>query len=231
MLLKLLKRDLRLHWDALVIPLLILIVIMGAIGLANEGVALVGLLLIGFLFIPFLPMAIHMRETTQGSLGDLMSLPVSRAALVSLRYLEVLLFAAVALTLAHLGTWVALSAAAHKAVHFQVMDRSGVIAFSLLLLICFAYPMPFTFRWGGKGISVAFGILIGGFMAYGLVSQFYPKLMALLGNSLFRCLIYLLGTPGQPNDAGHPGQIALLFLGLFAASYGLSLKAFAGKDF
>ena len=102
MLLELLKRDLKLHWDALVLPLLILVLIMGAIGLANEGAALVGLFMCSFMFIPILPMAIHIREAQTGTLGDLLALPVSRTALVSLRYLEVLLLAAGLLALAHL---------------------------------------------------------------------------------------------------------------------------------
>jgi len=231
MLLKLLKRDLRLHWDALMVPLLILVLVMGAISMANEGAALVGLLLIGFLFIPILPMAIQVREASQGALGDLVSLPVSRTAIVTLRYLEVLLFAAVALTLAHLGTWAALSAAAHKAVHFEVMDRSGVLAIGMLLVFCFAYPMPFVFRWEGKGILIAFGILFGGSIGFGFVSQLFPKIMEPYGNYFFRFFVHMLGDPRQANDTGHLGQMVLLILCLFAASYGASLKAFAKREF
>lgn len=222
MLLKLLKRDLRLHWDALVVPMLILIVVMGVIGLVNQGAATAGLILMGFLFIPILPMAIHVREASQGTMGDLVSLPVSRTDIVSLRYVEVLLFAAVALGLAHLGTWIALSVAAHKVVHFQVMDRSGVFLLGMLLLFFFAYPMPFALRWDGKGISAAFVIFFLLNFGFIVLTLRYPVGMAGCEKVFTRYVMHLLE---------HSGQMTLVILGLFFLSYVLSLKAFAGRDF
>ena len=216
MLLKLLKRDLRLHWDALVIPLLILVLVMGAIGMANEGAALAGLVFCSFLFIPVLPMAIHFRESSQGTMGDLLALPISRPALVSLRYLEVLLFAAGLIALAHLGTWVALSAAAHKAVHFDLMDRPGVYFICVLLLFLFAYPMPFFLRWGLKGIGFAYVPVVIVFTIHGLFFVHFGE------GVLYRSVIHLIA---------RPGQMTLGILSLFSLSFVLSWKAFAGRDF
>ena len=216
MLLKLLKRDLRLHWDALVVPLVILVLVMGAIGLANEGAAMVGLVLCSFLFIPVLPMAIHFREASQGTLGDLLTLPVSRMALVSLRYLEVLLFAVGLLALAHLGTWLALSMAAHKVAHFEFMDRSGAFGIGILLLFLFAYPMPFFLRWGMKGIGLAYLPVI---VLLTVHEMFFPH----FGDAFVpRSIMHLIA---------HPGQMTLGILGLFSLSYLFSLKAFAPRDF
>lgn len=230
MLLNLLKRDLKLHWDALVIPLLLLVVIMAAMALANEGAAFVGLILCSFLFIPVLPMAIHVREAHTGTLGDLLALPVSRNAVVTLRYLEVLICAAGLIALAHLGVWIALSASAHKVVPFQFMDRSGGLATSVLLLLLFAYPMPFALRWGGKGMGLAFGLLIGGFMALGFASELIPALEKSIGRMIFETIAYFLGAFQTPQDTGHPMHLALVFLCLFSLSYVISRKAFAGKD-
>ncbi len=222
MLLRLLKRDMRLHWDALVVPLLILILVMGVIGIVNQGAAIAGLLLIGFLFIPILPMAIHVREASQGTMGDLVSLPVSRKDVVRLRYLEVLLFTAAALILAHLGTWAVLSAAAHAAVQFQFIDRSGLFVMGMLLLCFFAYPMPFALRWEGKGIAFAFATFF--LLDLGLMglSLRFPTTMEHYGQTFSKVEMHLMV---------HPGQWALVVLCLFATSYGLSLKAFLGKDF
>lgn len=230
MLLDLLKRDLKLHWDALVVPLLILVLVMGAIGLANEGAAMLGLVACSLLFIPILPIAIHIREATTGTLGDLLVLPVSRASVVNLRYLEVLLFTLGLLVLAHLGTWVALSAAAHKWVPFGFMDRSAVFGMSMLLLFLFAYPMPFALRWGGRGIGIAYSALVGLFMGLGFASELSPAFGRLYAGTFLRCFTYLMGGFDPTHDQGHPGQAALLLMGLFTLSYLLSRKAFAGKD-
>lgn len=231
MLLNLLKRDLRLHWDALVIPIVLLVLVMGAIGLSDQGTALVGLILCAFLFVPVLPIALQIREAHMGTMSDLLALPVSRGSVVTLRYLEVLLFATGLLLLAHLGTWIALSAAAHKLVPFDVMGREGALAIGLLLLFLFAYPMPFAFRWGGKGAGAAFSLLFVGFTGLQLTAEFSPKIGERFGRALVRFLEHMLGEPGQHNGSGHPGQMALLLLGLFSLSYVLSLKAFARRDF
>lgn len=230
MLLNLLKRDLKLHWDALVIPLLLLLLIMGAIGIANEGAALMGLVFCSFLFIPVLPLALHVREVHTGTMGDLLALPVSRRTVVNLRYLEVLLLAFGLVTLAHLGTWVALSLAAHQVVPFEIMDRGGAFVMVLLLVLLFAYPMPFALRWGGKGAGIAMGGLVTGFLGLGFASDLFPKFMESFGKIPSRIVLHFMGW-GNPPNSGHPGQLAVVFLGLFALSYLLSLKAFERRDF
>ncbi len=217
MLLNLLKRDLRLHRDALVIPVLILILILGAIGMADDGPALLGLVLIGFLYVPILPLAIHAREDSQGTLADLMVLPVSRRAVVSLRYLEVLLFLGLMLALAHLGTWIALCMAAHKAVPFYVMDRSKAFGLGLTLLFFFAYPMPLFLRLGLKGISLASLPII-------VIETFHWFFFPQRGEPFFHWLGGYLTTT-------YPGPLGFGILALFALSYLVSLKAFEGKDF
>jgi ABC-type transport system involved in multi-copper enzyme maturation permease subunit len=223
MLFNLLKRDLRLHWDILVLPYVILALIMGAIAISNEAAAAAGGAAMGALFVPFMPLAIHLRENSQGTLVDLVALPSSRRNLVSLRYLEVLLFACVMIVLVHLGAWVAQSAAAHRFVHFGLMDQGGLSVIGMLLLICFAYPLPFTLRWNGKGLALAFGILwflLAGSSGPGLLLPANKK--ALIDKAMFVSIAHLIN---------HPGQVALGILALFAVSYLLSLKAFSSRDF
>jgi hypothetical protein len=221
--LNLLKRDLKLHWDVMILPFVVLVLAMAAVGISNEGAAVVGVLLIGSLFVPFLPMAIHLRENSQGTLGDLVSLPCSRRAIVSLRYIEILLFAGVMIVLVHIGTWVAQSAAAHRLVPFGFMDRSGIFLIGMLLVLCFAYPMPFTLRWDGKGLATAFVLLMVVSVGLsGLVAMMSMTKQEAFGKAYFQIVMHLVD---------HPAQVALGILALFSSSYLLSLKAFTSRDF
>jgi len=223
MLLNLLKRDLRLHWDVLVLPYVILALAMGALGISSEAGAVAGVLLIGSLFVPFLPMAIHLRENSQGTLADLVALPASRDSLVTLRYLEVALFAGVMIALAHLGTWLTQSVSSHHLAHFEIMDQGGLLGTALLLLVCFAYPLPFTLRWNGKGLAAAFGIawaLLSGIS--GLALLLSPVQQEAWDRACYQSVMHLIN---------HPGKLALGGLALFGLSYVLSLKAFSGRDF
>jgi ABC-type transport system involved in multi-copper enzyme maturation permease subunit len=220
MLLDLLKRDLRLHWDVMTLPYLVLALLMGAIGIANESAAMVGMVFIGSLFVPFLPMAIHLRETSQGTMGDLVSLPVSRTALVGLRYVEVLLFTVAMIALVYLGSSLVLSVAAHKFVTLQSMGREGAFPIAMLVILCFAYPMPFTFRWDGKGLVAAIVLLSTVPVAIGLLVP--QKVLEPLSQATFKVFLRLLA---------HPGEMLLVFLGLMLVSYLISLKAFLGRDF
>lgn len=217
MLLDLLKRDLRLHWDVMTLPFAVLALIMGAIGIAHESAAMLGLVLLGSLFVPFLPLAIHLRESSQGTLADLLTLPVSRSAIVALRYVEMLVFAVLMIGLAHLGTWLALCATAHELVRFQVMGGDSLLPIGVLLLLCFAYPMPFTLRWDGKGLAVAFALLSAVWTALALL---LPESGP--GPGFQRFFLHLIQ---------HPGQVVLGLLGLLLLSYLVSLKAFAARDF
>lgn len=211
MLLNLLKRDLKLHWDALVLPSLVLGMGFGALMLAEEGMKLTGLILATSFLIPMLPLAIHLRESMQGTLGDLLVLPVSRKAVVRLRYAEVLLFSAGMLALAHGGMWIALSLAAGHPIPAGVMGRNEFLGVGIMLLVWFAYPMPFFLRWGLKGLGFAYFPLV-----------------------VFRTYLEIAGVDGHRFIEGlmdHPIPMALGLSGLFALSYLLSLKAFAGRDF
>lgn len=225
--LNLLKRDLKLHWDVMVLPFVTLLLIMGAIGFFNYDAGVAGAIPMGALIIPFLPMAIHLKENSQGTLADLMALPGSRRVLVSLRYIEVLLFSVVMFSLAHLETWLAQSVAAHRFVHFDVLDRTGFALSVMPLLIFFAYPMPFTLRWNGKGLFVSFAIFYVLVIGIRLLTQLFP----LKGHDRYiktfaRFVMYLKDHPAQATY----GFLAL-FLVLFSFSYILSLKAFSRRDF
>lgn len=211
MLLNLLKRDLKLHWDALVLPTLVLGLGLGALMLAEEGVKLTGLILETSFLIPMLPLALHLRESMQGTLGDLLVLPVSRADVVRLRYAEVLLFSAGMLALAHAGAWIALSAAAHQPIPISFMGRDQFLGVGILLLFWFAYPMPFFLRWGLKGLGFAYFPVV--------VLGTYIKISGLDGHRVIEGLMV------------HPIPMALGMSGLFVLSYRLSLKAFLGRDF
>ncbi len=211
MLLNLLKRDLKLHWDSLVVPTLVLGMGLGALVLADEGVKLTGLILETSFLIPMLPLALHLRESTQGTLGDLLVLPVSRAAVVRLRYVEVLLFSAGMLALAHTGVWLALSVAARHPIPLGAMDRNQFLGVGILLIFWFAYPMPFFLRWGLKGLGFAYFPVV-----------VYGTYLHISGVDSHRFIEGLMA---------HPIPMALGLSGLFALSYLLSLKAFVGRDF
>lgn len=215
MLLELLKRDLKLHWDSLMVPTLVLGMGLGAIMLADEGVKLTGLILETSFLIPMLPLAIHQRESSKGTLGDLLVLPVSRGDVVRLRYLEVLFFCGGMLLLAHAGAWVALSAAARHPIPVSVMDRDQFLGVGILILFWFAYPMPFFLRWGLKGLGSAYVLVVVFFTTLRL---FVPGYDMSIHHFIER-------------ELGHPVRLALGVSGLFALSYLLSLKAFMGRDF
>lgn len=218
MLPRLLRRDLRLHWDVLVLPFLILGLAMGVLATVDKVRGMLGLTFIGALFVPFLPMTIHLREAAQGTLGDLLALPVSRRDIVGLRYLEFLAFGGVALVLAHGGAWLALSVMKRGMAPFPVMDAGGGLVLGVLLLFCFAWPMPFALRWGGKGIALAYALLGLGYAGPLLL---LPREVEAAAPAVFRSLNHLLQ---------HPGQMALGILGLLLVSYLASLKAFDGVD-
>ena len=78
-----------------------------------------------------------------------------------------------------------------------------------MLVFWFAYPMPFFLRWGLKGL---------GFAYCPLIVLFLPGIAADLHHFVDHLLDY-------------PIRMALALPGLFALSYLLSLKAFAGRDF
>lgn len=211
MLPKLLMRDLKLHWDSLVVPALVLGIMLGALVLADEGFKLTGLVLETSFLIPMLPLALHQRESGKGTLGDLLTLPIARRDVVRLRYLEVLLFSAAALALAHVYIWIALSLGAGHPHPLGVMDRNQVLGVGILLIFWFAYPMPFFLRWDLKGLAFAYiPVLVGG------------TVLKLAGVDCHRLILDLME---------RPGLFGMGLAGLFALSYRLSVKVFARRDF
>ncbi len=211
MLLELLRRDLRLHWGSLVVPILILGMGLGAVVMADEGTRLTGLILETSFLIPMLPVIIHQRESAKGTLGDLLVLPVSRAAVVRLRYAEVLFFTGGLLLLAHAAVWVELSVAARHPIPMSVMSRDQFLGVGVLLIFWFAYPMPLFLGWGMKGLVVGYGSLIT------LVVT-----LAMTETDLHRFI---------DASMARPVAMALVLAGLFTLSYLLSLKFFSRRDF
>lgn len=218
MLLKLLKRDLRLHWDVLVVPLGVLVMLMGGLSFVNGAVAAFSTLLLTALFIPVLPLALHRREGSQGILGDLVALPLSRRSLVDLRFLEVFLLVGLALVIGHLTTWIVECTQAHRLMPMRIMGAHDATPILVLLLGCFAYPLPFLLRWEGKGLAAAYGLIV-------LASLVTSRLPQKVQFFLVRGLHHFMEAIGQ-----YPGRMALFTLGLFLLSYLASVWALSRRE-
>lgn len=218
MLLKLLKRDLRLHWDVLVVPFGVVAMLMGGLSFINPATAIFGALILMTLFIPFLPMALHLREGSQGTLPDLVALPLSRRALVELRILELVLLSGLALILGHLATWAVESIQAHRLLPLRMMGTQDFTPVLVLLIACFAYPLPFLFRWEAKGLVGTYGLIFGASLIASRLPE-KPKLSLVMGMLRF-----------VEAFVQHPGRMALLTLGLFTVSYLASVWAFSRRE-
>jgi hypothetical protein len=213
MLLELLKRDLRLHYGALLLPFVFALT-MACLYPFNPDLPIFGPVL-GFVFAAFLPLALHLREQSTGSLGDLASLPVARTRIVQLRFLEAFLLPSVLLILANLAmalitrTWP------------NLPDANLMRGLGWALFYCFAFFLPFTLRWDGKGLVVAFGILFA--LGLGLnLTQYLPQPIHLsLWAALMKILLFF---------AAHSHLHTLLLLGLFALCYQAAIRAFAARD-
>ena len=219
MLRELLLRDLRLHRSALIIPLLL------ALGHLIAGACNRKLLYsipMDLAVVAFLPMMLELREYGQGTLADLAALPISRREIVRLRYLEGLLATAAMIGFLEAGMAIVLRRVWHEPAALQILSGEYQLTVALILLGCLAAPLPIYLRWGLKGLGVAWG-------CFSVVSLILVLAMARLpqaGNASFahgleRAMDHL---------ATHPGQLILLFLALFAASYELSQRAFAARD-
>lgn len=217
MLLKLMNRDFVLHRDVLLIPLLWTFAMGGlALGRTNamEGFAAVGIIL-GFLFVGFIPLTLHVRELSQGTFADVLALPVSRAELVTHRYLQVMLLSAIEALLVIGGLLLHRTFGAGSRAVAVSFNPSDWLPLGILLLVAFAYPMPFAFRWGGKGILIAYGLL----WLLGILAWNTPHHAGVL--RLFKSLEHL----------ARPGWRAPLYLlGLFLGSYGCSIWALRKLD-
>jgi hypothetical protein len=214
MLLELLKRDLRLHYDALLLPFLFALVMAGLYPF-NPELPVFGPVL-GFVFAAFLPMVLHLREQHAGSLGDLAGLPVSRRAIVQVRFLEGFLLPAFLLILSNL------------VIVFITRSRSSLPSAEMVLFLgwalfwCFAFFLPFTLRWDGRGLILAFGLLFA--LGTGIsLTQFLPSQFHL---GFWKAIMNTVQFFGN-----HPNLHTLLLLTLFALSFELSTRAFAARDF
>jgi len=215
----LLKRDLRLHWGALLVPL-VLVLCHVAMGGFNRDILIS--INMEIFFVALLPMALQLREVLYGTLGDLAALPVSRSNIVQLRYLEVIIFASLVILISDGGAWIVLHYVWHQPASLLILSGEYQFSTALILLTCFGGLLPIFLRWGPIGIGVAYGL----FSVLSVVGAFIVvRLPVQKAEAFTRCvdkIVLHLGT--------HPGQVLLGFVALFALSYILSLKAFAGRD-
>lgn len=213
MLLELLKRDLRLHYDALLLPFLFALVMAG-LHPFNPKLPIFGPVL-GFVLAAFLPLILHLREDHAGTLGELAGLPVSRRQLIQARFLEGILLPALLLIVSNLliagitRTWPGLP------------QGELMLVLGWALFWCFAFFLPFTLRWDGKGLLSAFGLLMA--LGTGIaLTQFLPEWMHL---AFWKGLVNTVQFFGN-----HLSLHILLLLSLFALSFELSTRAFAARD-
>ncbi|MFZ1613918.1 MAG: ABC-2 transporter permease [Holophaga sp.] len=213
MLLELLKRDCRLHYGALLLPFIFTLAMAGLYPF-NPELPIFGPVL-GFVFAAFLPLALHLREQTTGSLGDLTALPVARRQIVQLRFVEAILLPTALLLVSNLV--------------MAAITRTlpGLPAIWMLrglgwaLFFCFAFFLPFALRWDGKGIVAAFALLSTVFTALTLV-QFLPtRIHEAIWRPLSRMVLFFFE---------HPNLHTLLLVGLLALCYQVAIKAFASRD-
>ncbi len=213
MLLELLKRDLRLHYDALLLPFLFALVMAG-LHPFNPELPIFGPVL-GFVFAAFLPLVLHLREDHAGTLGELAGLPVSRRQLVQARFLEGILLPALLLIISNL----VIAGITRTA---PALPKAEIyLPLGWALFWCFAFFLPFALRWDGKGLISAFGLLFT--LGIGIsLSQFLPTRMHL---ALWKGLVNTVEFFGN-----HPSLHIALLLGLFTLSFELSTRALAARD-
>lgn len=213
MLLELLKRDLRLHYDALLLPFLFALVMAGLYPF-NPELPIFGPVL-GFVFAAFLPVILHLREHHAGTLGDLAGLPVSRRTLVLVRFMEGILLPVFLLLISNL--LIALITRTTP----SLPKGEILLVLGWALFWCLAFFLPFTLRWDAKGLISAFGILFALGTALSL-TQFLPTRIHLGTWRLITQTVSYLGD--------HTPLHILLLLGLFALSFELSTRAIAARD-
>jgi len=213
MLLELLKRDLRLHYDALLLPFLFALVMAGLYPF-NPELPIFGPVL-GFVFAAFLPVILHLREDHTGTLGELAGLPVSRRQLIQARFLEGILLPALLLMASNL----LIAGITRTATPLPKLELMLPLGWALFW--CFAFFLPFALRWDGKGLISAFGLLMA--LGTGIaLTQFLPEWMHLAFWKGLRSAFLFFGN--------HPSLHIALLLGLFTLSFELSTRALAARD-
>jgi len=156
--------------------------------------------LMGPVFISLLVTSLHTQDLRNGILGDLLALPIRRETLVHVRFLEGILGSIlyVVSMLVVCGILAPSSFGQAFRIYFATPGLLWIFG------ICLAYPMPFTYRWGGKGSVAAYAsffvipwILFGVFKLISLtghevtpylcfmwIARHYDRLYAVLGRPL-----------------------------------------------
>lgn len=194
-------------------PLLLGFCIFLFVRAAHDPEAPVGIgLLLGPVFISLLVASLHTQDLRNGILGDLLALPVRRDTLVHVRFLEGMLGSIlyVAFMLALLGIQAPSSFGQAFRAYFASPGLLWVFA------IFMAYPMPFTYRWGGKGSVAAYA----SFFVFPWILFGVFKLINLTGHEVtpYLCFMWiarhyerLYSVLGRPMDFAIPILLILLF--------------------
>jgi ABC-type transport system involved in multi-copper enzyme maturation permease subunit len=171
-----------------------------------------------------LPMSFHLRERSEGTLGQLAALPITRAQLIRLRYWEALLLPAAALLLLFLAGLLVNVARPNPGIPLATMLRDCLndpMFLGWLYFWWFAYPLPAVLRWGGKGLALAAALPIA--LGFGLGLLLSSQARFITVERIWRATA---ATPWAWITTHQPIVLVIL-LALFFA---LSLKALAAED-
>ena len=108
----------------------------------------------GPLFLALLGVSLHNQELRQGTLGDLLALPVSRTLLVDLRFIEAIGASVVYVLLMAVPYSIATPGGFQDVIQLLTSP-----ALPWIWVVFFAYPLPATLRWGMKGTGAALAAL------------------------------------------------------------------------
>jgi len=228
MLLHLLKRDLLLHRMLLILPLLVIVPwgYLGAMHSHEQSItAFIGMLTL--LVTILLPLSFHLREVSEGTMGGLATLPVTRTEIVQLRFLEALVLPVMAVALFVLeGSLCQVLLSRTPPTIPGLILRDGLshpLVLAWTFFWCFAYPLPAVLRWRWKGLGLAIGLPILGLFCLGQL------MIHARSSSRAEHLLDALGSSWQWIQSHH-GMEPLLIGLLLALSFLLSGKALAAQD-
>jgi hypothetical protein len=226
MLPELLLRDLTLHRRVLLAaaftPLLLLVSVALTRGQESRDFAAMHLVF-GLMLVSLLPLSLQIREERLGTLGELLALPVARRDIVRLRFLQGLL-ACLCFCLLHMLCWVGI----HRPALGVVAEVFLSPALLWFLAIFLAYPLPFAFRWGAKGVLGAFILLISGCMVWLFLVVVGPGIYGYQWMRIFpRSVEWIQKATGAYGSWFGTWGLPILLLGGF---YRLSLWAFDRVD-
>ena len=207
----LLRRDLKLHKVAFVLPAVV--ALLGGLAAFWTGEPPIVFLVLSLGVVLLQPHALHLREEHHGTLRELRILPVTPRQIVGLRVVEGLL---VALGVALLHGMLALVLQGPGV--FQGLGQLVSPGWLWMLLMVLLVPLPVTLRWGGRGWM---GLILGTFALGGgltMLGQFEGALP--FRTALFRALLWTMDY-----TTAHPWQHTLALLALMAACLPLSEAA------